>query len=69
MKNLVEFFLDFLKGTNGGNSYKRLLGIGCFIAAVTLVACEKGSDFMIASFLGVSTAAAGLTVLEKRHKE
>jgi hypothetical protein len=66
MKNFITTIAEFLKDRAGYFSYKRLLGISCFMTAIIFIYLGKGSDYIISVLLGVSTSAAGIYVFEKK---
>ena len=64
MKRIFEAAFDFLRDRNDGSSYKRLCGLAAFVVAV-IIAFTTKDNMTCGLFLGVATAAAGLTVMEK----
>jgi hypothetical protein len=69
MLKILNFIIDFLRDRNDGSSYKRLLGVSCFVIAVIKTFTADPDVYIIAEYLAGAGVSAVATVFEKKNKE
>ncbi len=64
--NFFKKLFEFLEDRNDGSSYKRLLGVSCFIIATIKTFSANPDAIIIAEYLAGAGVSAVATVFEKK---